>query len=86
MTPRSRQVAQFWQKAEALRKRPWRIVAILGVPLLLRYATNRLTLKDALDALSDATGARIRVVLLPFPQAAVDLDTLEDWELVKRLT
>jgi hypothetical protein len=86
LTPRSRQVAAFWQRAEALRKRPWRIVAILGVGLLVRYATGRLTLDGALRALSDASGARIRTILLPFPQAAVDLDTLDDWELVKRLT
>lgn len=86
MTPRSRQAAAFWQRAEALRKKPWRIVAILGLGLLVRYATGRLTLAQALDALSKASGARIRTILLPFPQAAVDLDTLDDWELVKRLT
>jgi CTP:molybdopterin cytidylyltransferase MocA len=85
MTPRARRVAEFWQRAEALRKRPWRIVAILGLPLLIRYAAGRLTLEQALEALSSATGARIRTILLPFPQAAVDLDTLDDWELVKRL-
>jgi molybdopterin-guanine dinucleotide biosynthesis protein A len=86
MTPRARQAAEFWQRAEALRKRPWRIVAILGTGLLIRYVTGRLTLERALDALSNATGARIRTIVLPFPQAAVDLDTLDDWELVKRLT
>ena len=84
MTPGAQRVASFWQRVETLRKKPWRIVALLGPRLLARYVAGRLTLDEALTGLSRATGATIRAVILPFPEAAVDLDTPADWELVKR--
>jgi molybdopterin-guanine dinucleotide biosynthesis protein A len=85
VTPRGHAVAALWQRFEQDRKRPWRIVAGLGAGLLLRYATGRLTLADGLGELGRRAGCRVAPVVLPFPEAAVDVDSVADWELVNRV-
>lgn len=85
VSPRGHAVAELWQRFEQDRKRPWRIVAGLGAGLLLRYATGRLTLADGLAELGRRAGCRVAPVVLPFPEAAVDVDSVADWELVNRV-
>lgn len=85
LTPRSRAMADTWRQVEKQRKRPWRVIGILGWSSVLRYLFGLLSLEQALDRLSQRLGLRIAAVIMPFPKAAVDVDTPEDWELVKRL-
>jgi GTP:adenosylcobinamide-phosphate guanylyltransferase len=85
LTPESRSIADFWQGMEDDRKRPWRIARRLGWVPLLAYLTRRLSLEDAFRALSDRTGLRVCPVLLPFAEAAVDIDTPGDRELAERV-
>jgi GTP:adenosylcobinamide-phosphate guanylyltransferase len=85
LTPESRVMADVWQQVEQQRKRPWRVIAILGWSSVLRYLIGQLSLQQALDRLSLRLGIRIAAVTMPFSRAAVDVDTPEDWELVKRL-
>jgi hypothetical protein len=85
MTPRASAVAQLWRAFEKDRKRPWRIVAGLGPGLLVRYLTGRLELAAALAELGRRAGCRIAPVVLPYPQAAVDVDSIDDWQLANRL-
>ena len=85
LTPRSRVMAEIWQQVEQQRKRPWRVIGILGWSSVLRYLLGRLSLAQALDRLSRRFDLRIEAVFLPFPKAAVDVDTPDDWEFVKRL-
>ena len=82
-TADGRGVVDAWQAFERDRKRPWRIVGRLGVFDLLRYLTRRLTLEAAFEALSGRLGARTRAVVVPWPEAAVDVDTLGDRALVE---
>jgi hypothetical protein len=84
--PQSRQVASFWRGVEQDRKRPWRLMKALGWVSVLRYLVGRLTLDQALDRLSERLGVTIGYVLLPFPEAAVDVDTEADWRYVQQLT
>jgi len=84
MTPAASAVARLWRSFEKDRKKPWKIVAGLGPGLLLRYVTGRLTLADGLAELGRRAGCRIAPVVLPFPEAAVDVDSVADWELVNR--
>jgi GTP:adenosylcobinamide-phosphate guanylyltransferase len=83
--PRARRAADFWRKVEQERKHPWRVVRLLGWGSVLRYLTSRLTLAEAVERLSRRLGIRIGHVVLPFPEAALDVDTLSDWEYVRRL-
>lgn len=85
MTPRSRAVTGFWRKVESQRKQPWRVIGILGWWSVFKYLLGRLSLQEALKRLSDRFGMRIGVVILSFPEAAVDVDTEKDLQLVQQI-
>jgi CTP:molybdopterin cytidylyltransferase MocA len=85
LTPRGRDAAIFWQRVEAQRKRPLRVMGTLGWRTVIRYALGRLTLAQAVDRLSELTRLRIGVVSMPFPEAAVDVDTEADLALAQRI-
>ena len=84
-TQRARAAVRFWQDTERHRKQPWRLALRFGVANLLRFATRRLSLDDAMAEASRVIGARCEAVLLPFAEAAVDVDKLEDLELVRAI-
>ncbi len=74
---------EFWATVEGQRKRPWRLAGALGLGTLLAYLFGRLTLEDALARLSERTGAQAKAVILPWPEAAVDVDTADDLALAE---
>ncbi|HBZ29563.1 MAG TPA: hypothetical protein DEO56_03070 [Nitrosomonas nitrosa] len=81
-----RELVSFWQRAEAQRKRPWRLISLaLGWKTVIRYLIGSLTLTQALDAISAQTGIRVRSVFLPFPHAGIDVDKVDDLLLVESL-
>ncbi len=83
LTARGRSVADFWVNVEQHRKRPLRMLGILGWMLALRYVTGRLSLPEGLERISRRVGARVGAVMLPFPEVAVDVDTVDDWRFVQ---
>jgi GTP:adenosylcobinamide-phosphate guanylyltransferase len=86
LTPAGREAVRHWRRVEQQRKQPLRLVAgALGWTAIVHYALGRLTLDAALDRLSRRLGLRAAVVILPFPQAAVDVDSVEDLQLVRTL-
>lgn len=85
LTPASRRAAQFWRQVEQDRKRPWRMVRKLGWLPLLAYLSGRLSLEETLGMLSKRLGLVICPLLLPFPEAAVDVDKPSDWALAERV-
>ncbi len=85
LTPESRKAAEVWREAEQFRKRPARIAGIFGVSMLLLYLFRMLSLEGALRHLSRRINIRIGVVVMPYPEAAVDVDTVKDWEFVNAL-
>jgi hypothetical protein len=52
---------------------------------LLGYLTRRHTLEETLQMLSLRLGLRIAPVLLPFPDAAVDVDKPSDKALAEQI-
>ena len=84
-TPDALRAVEFWIRAESFRKQPWRIASTFGLGALLLFALRRLTLDAALGRMSQAIGARIEAVRLPFAEAAVDVDRLSDLELAERV-
>ena len=82
-TPRAIGAVRFWRQMERNRKKPWRLIAAAGVPTLWRYLRGTLDLTAAFDRLSKITGAKVRPVLLPQPEAAIDVDKPEDIVLVE---
>jgi GTP:adenosylcobinamide-phosphate guanylyltransferase len=86
LTPAGRGAARYWRRVEQERKRPLRLVAgALGWSALLDYALGRLTLEAALGRVSRRLGFRAGSVILPFPEAAVDVDSVEDLQLVRAI-
>ena len=77
--------AHFWRQVEQQRKKPLRMMRILGGRAVTRYLLGRMPLTEAPDHISSIMGIRAGAVILPFPEAAVDVDTVNDWIFVKNL-
>jgi GTP:adenosylcobinamide-phosphate guanylyltransferase len=85
LTPRARWAADFWRQVEAQRKKPLRVIRVLGWLTVLRYLMGLLSLGEALDRMSRRLGFKAGAVILPFPEAAVDVDSVSDWNLVEEI-
>ena len=85
LTPRARLAADFWRQVESQRKNPLRVIRILGWAAVLRFLMGRLTLMEALDRLSRRLGFKAGAVIMPFAEAAVDVDSVSDLELVEKI-
>lgn len=83
LTPEARRAPQAWRDVERHRKRPWRLISKLGIGVLMRFALGRLTLETAVDLASRHMGLRARPVLLPWPEAAIDVDRPADLALAR---
>lgn len=78
-------VAELWGEVEAQRKHPLKLVARLGPWTALRFAFGRLSLRAALDRLGALAGVRADAVILPFGEAAIDVDKPADLDLVRQM-
>lgn len=79
LTPEGARVAEFWSRAEGIRKRPLSLARLLGPGTLLRYLAGRLTLEEAVDHLGARTGTVLATVELSDPAAAMDIDHPGHW-------
>ncbi len=84
-TPNARKLVTFWSQVEQERKHPLRLIRRLGVMALIRYLLGRLTLREALNHVGRRLDVQIKEVLLPFPEAAIDVDSPSDLELVEQI-
>ncbi len=85
LTARGRSLVSFWGQVEDLRKQPIRLISRLGWGSALGFFFGWLSLRQALARLSQRLDLSIEVVMLPFPEAALDVDTISDWELAQRI-
>jgi GTP:adenosylcobinamide-phosphate guanylyltransferase len=85
LTPQARTVPAFWRRVEQQRKNPLKVISILGWITVLHYLLGRLTLSEALDRVSLRLGCKTGVVIMPYPEAAVDVDTAADLRLVEQI-
>jgi CTP:molybdopterin cytidylyltransferase MocA len=85
MTPDSHRVAAAWRRVEQQRKHPLRLIGQLGWWSVLRYLLGWMTLNQALGKLSQRLDVHIAPVHLPFPEAAIDVDSIADQQLVEGL-
>jgi len=84
-TPECLNMIRFWQQAEVDRKKPWRIAARFGVFSALRVWLKRVGLQETFAVVSRRMNCVIAPILLPFADAAVDVDKPSDLELVGRV-
>ncbi len=83
LTPEGRRAASFWRRIEQQRKKPLVVIGLLGWSAVIRYRLGLLSLEEALEKLGKRLGLRIRAVILPYANAAIDVDSIADLMLVK---
>lgn len=76
---------QKWREIEQDRKKGWKIVRAFGPGLLLGTALRLLTVQQALARAGKALGVDARIVPLPFAEACIDADKVEDVALIERI-
>ncbi len=82
-TATASQVLSLWQTIEENRKSPLAIVRAFGLHALLRYMTKTISLDSAFSLASRRLGLTVIPILMPFANAAVDIDKPADKELVE---
>jgi GTP:adenosylcobinamide-phosphate guanylyltransferase len=85
LTPQAKRAAEFWVRAEARRKQPWRLALAFGPRALFLFWRRRLDLDAALERISQVIGARVRAVRMPFAEAAIDVDRASDLALATQI-
>ena len=85
LTPRGRGMAALWKEVEAHRKRPIRVVGLVGWIAMLLYALRILSLAGALRRISRRMGLAAGAVSMPFPAAAIDVDSVADLDLAREI-
>jgi GTP:adenosylcobinamide-phosphate guanylyltransferase len=83
LTPQARAFAGHWREVESDRKNPLKMIRLIGWGSVLCYLLGRLSLDEALDRLSRKFDLRIRAVILPYAEAAVDVDSVRDHYIVQ---
>ncbi|MGQ0485876.1 MAG: NTP transferase domain-containing protein [Hyphomicrobiales bacterium] len=83
LNTRGLKLLERWQYLEEVRKKPWRLVAAFGPAALLRFALGRLSLEAAFATVSARLGLAVKPVLMPFAEAAIDIDKPEDKDLAE---
>lgn len=85
MAPKSEKLADFWRNVEQQRKNPRKVIAsALGFTATLKYLLGTLSLDQAMQRISATVGVRVGAVVMPFAEAAVDIDSLSDHRLVEQ--
>ena len=85
LTPRARRAADFWRQVESHRKNPLRVIRVIGWMAVIRYLLGSLSLAEAMQRISHRLGFKAGAVIMPFAEAAVDVDSVSDLELVKQI-
>lgn len=85
LSPRGRDMARRWGRVENQRKQPIRVIGMVGWFSMLLYALGRLSLAGALRRISRQTGLTAGAVVLPFAEAAIDVDSVADLELAREI-
>ncbi len=78
-------ILEKWQYLEQSRKKPWRLVAAFGIPALIRFTVGALSLDGAFKVVSNKLGLAAKPVLMPFAEAAIDVDKPSDLELAEAI-
>ena len=74
-----------WKYLESVRKKPWRLVAAFGPLALIRFLLGTMSLDSAFKIVSRRLALSVKPVLLPFAEAAIDVDKPSDLELAETI-
>jgi CTP:molybdopterin cytidylyltransferase MocA len=85
LTPRGREMVNIWRQVENDRKNPIKVIGLVGWGAMARYALGVLSLAEGVRRISQQTGIAANVIALPFAEAAIDVDSVADLELVRSI-
>jgi len=85
LQPEARKAIEFWVRLEQHRKKPWRLIAAIGLRPLLVYLLARPDLDRAMAELSLVIGVTGKAVVMPFAEAPIDVDKPEDLKLAEEI-
>lgn len=85
LSPRGRGMVPLWKKVEDHRKQPIRVVGLVGWLAMLLYGLGILSLDGAMRRISRQTGMSAGAVIMPFAEAAIDVDSAADLELARQI-
>jgi hypothetical protein len=71
------------QEVIAFRKKPWRIVSLLGLSFGLRFLLKQLAIGDAVLRIEELTGLRGVAVVCPWAEIGFDVDKPDQFHAVK---
>lgn len=63
------------------RKKPWKIIRLLGILFILKFVTKQLTLRELEQRASSLLGYQGVFIITPYPELGVDVDKPSDLEL-----
>jgi GTP:adenosylcobinamide-phosphate guanylyltransferase len=75
----------FWSGIERDRKKAWKLISRFGPVLLVRALTRTIRFETAVARAASRLGLSARPVILSAPEAAIDVDKMEDFELVEAI-
>ena len=78
-------VLEKWKYLESVRKKPWRLVAAFGPLALVRFLLGAMSLDGAFNIVSKRLDLATKPILMPFAEAAIDLDKPADLELAEAI-
>lgn len=84
-SPAASRAAAYWADMERHRKRPWRLIAAIGPLTLLRFLLGLLDVAAVEHLLSRRSGVTVRIVEMPFAEAAIDVDKPADLALAEEI-
>lgn len=76
---------EFWKEAQHLRKNPLKLARKIGLGLGVRYAAGKLSINGAFEEASQKINIIAKPILLPFAEAAIDVDKPSDHVLVEKI-
>jgi GTP:adenosylcobinamide-phosphate guanylyltransferase len=84
-TKRAFAALDFWQHLEQMRKRPLKLIGAFGPFAIARFVFGGFDLDSAFRAASRHLGLVARPVLMPFAEAAVDVDKPADKDIAEAI-
>ena len=67
-----------------VRKSKYRMAKLVGFVTLVKFVLKRLTIKGAEKRFSKVTHSQVRTGFTPYPELAMDADTIEQFNLLKK--
>ena len=84
-SPAALQAVRFWRQAETDRKHPVRIARRFGIISMLRVLRPGMSFDGVFRILSQRLDCTVRPVMMPFAEAAIDVDKPDDLSLVREI-